>query len=267
MILIILLLLASSALAQDQFEEFGAQIDWSHPLAQGLVGWWPLNEGSGGITYDRTFNGNNGTLTNMDPATDWVVSEKGTALDFDGVNDYVEASRNWAPITFTVSFWLNPNNTADFNQTVTAVNSWDSFVFHTTSTGAVYTGITIAGRMSPTELPAGTMEVGVWQHFTLTVQEWNGRFYKNGILLATKNIFGAGGPVAWGGFRIGNTDVNTINGEVMDVRIYDVALTQSQIQQIMVAPFAVQQIDIASLFKPAAAAPAATGRRRIFIIN
>lgn len=30
-----------------------------------------------------------GTMTNMDPATDWVDTEKGHALDFDGANDYV----------------------------------------------------------------------------------------------------------------------------------------------------------------------------------
>jgi hypothetical protein len=38
---------------------------------------------------DRSGYGNHGTLTNMDAGTDWVGSQYGWALDFDGVDDYV----------------------------------------------------------------------------------------------------------------------------------------------------------------------------------
>lgn len=39
--------------------------------------------------YDLTRYRNHGTLTNMAPRTDWVQTERGIALDFDGVDDYV----------------------------------------------------------------------------------------------------------------------------------------------------------------------------------
>ena len=59
-----------------------------------LVGSWHLNEGSGATTAaDTSGNGNNGTLTNMDPATDWVNGKFGKALDFDGSDDYVDATK------------------------------------------------------------------------------------------------------------------------------------------------------------------------------
>ena len=38
---------------------------------------------------DRSGYGNHGTLTNMDPGTDWVPSGGKLALDFDVSNDYV----------------------------------------------------------------------------------------------------------------------------------------------------------------------------------
>jgi len=59
-------------------------------LWKGLVGAWFPSLGPTGLTLrDISGRGNHGTLTSMDPATDWVVTEKGYALDFDGTNDYV----------------------------------------------------------------------------------------------------------------------------------------------------------------------------------
>ena len=55
-----------------------------------IVAWWPMEEGAGTTIYDRTSNANNGTMTNMDAATDWVQDANGNyALDFDGSNDYI----------------------------------------------------------------------------------------------------------------------------------------------------------------------------------
>jgi hypothetical protein len=59
-------------------------------LWKGLVGAWMPSLGVTGDTLrDVSGNGNDGTLTNMDTATDWVTSEKGLALDFDGSNDQI----------------------------------------------------------------------------------------------------------------------------------------------------------------------------------
>ncbi|KKM04498.1 hypothetical protein LCGC14_1763650 [marine sediment metagenome] len=59
-------------------------------LWDGLVGAWVPSLGVTGLTlFDVSRGSNNGTLTSMDPATDWVMSEKGWALDFDGSDDNV----------------------------------------------------------------------------------------------------------------------------------------------------------------------------------
>lgn len=62
-------------------------------LWDGLVACYEPGLGpQGGVLYDFAGRRLDGTLTNMDPATDWVVTERGYALDFDGSNDYVEAA-------------------------------------------------------------------------------------------------------------------------------------------------------------------------------
>ena len=90
----------------------GALSDAPH-LWHGLVGWWPMQEGGGARAFDASGHGNDGTLTNMDPATDWVVTEKGRALDFDGNNDYVAAPHSSSlDITgfVTLSLWFQASS-------------------------------------------------------------------------------------------------------------------------------------------------------------
>ena len=57
----------------------------------GIVGLWlPYVGIQGSRLFDWSGHHNHGTLTNMDPATDWVTSRYGYTLDFDGTNDYVD---------------------------------------------------------------------------------------------------------------------------------------------------------------------------------
>src|SRR3989338_11081194 len=65
----------------------------------GLIGYWRFDDGSGStVARDSSRYGNHGTLTTMDPSSDWVANANtGTtffnpyALDFDGTDDYVGA--------------------------------------------------------------------------------------------------------------------------------------------------------------------------------
>ena len=53
-------------------------------LWRGCVGAWCPSLGPTGLTLrDWSGFGNHGTLTNMDPGTDWVLSGGRYALDFD----------------------------------------------------------------------------------------------------------------------------------------------------------------------------------------
>lgn len=79
-----------------------------------IAAWIPSRDdaGNGTATLNDLVGSNNGTLTNMDAATDWVVDTGAggvRALDFDGVNDSVNAGTSAGVVSgdkLTVSFWL-----------------------------------------------------------------------------------------------------------------------------------------------------------------
>ena len=68
-----------------------------------------MDDGTGSATAaDSSGNNNTGTLTNMDPNTDWVTGRVGGALDFDGTNDFVQISGLMgSPAAITLAGWVN----------------------------------------------------------------------------------------------------------------------------------------------------------------
>ncbi len=137
---------------------------------------------------------------------------------------------NWTPGNFSVSWWMNPYSLADYNQVIQAKNGWGAFVFHTTATGAVYVGTDVTNRLTPTELPAGTVEKNKWQHFTFTFENGKGSFYKNGKLLGSKP--GMLNSVAWTGLLIGHGSASTIDGLVDEIRVYNRFLTADEVASL-----------------------------------
>ena len=74
-------------------------------LWDGLVGLWQPTLGPTGLKlFDQSGYHRDGTLTNMDPATDWVTSPHGWALDLDGTNDYVDCGEISFPGPVSVLF-------------------------------------------------------------------------------------------------------------------------------------------------------------------
>lgn len=62
------------------------------------------------VLRDQTRFKNNGTLTNMDVSTDWVMSRvrgrSGRVLDFDGTNDRVKFDRHFSQLPLTLAAWF-----------------------------------------------------------------------------------------------------------------------------------------------------------------
>jgi len=87
-----------------------------------IAAWIPSLDtaGNGTTTLTDLVGSNDGTLTGMDAATDWVADTDAggiRALDFDGVDDYVEIpsssdfqfGNGTSDSPFSVSFWVNQN--------------------------------------------------------------------------------------------------------------------------------------------------------------
>jgi hypothetical protein len=107
-----------------------------------LKGHWPLSEGAGTLCYDGSGNGNTGTMTNMDAATDWLTGQTGAPqlvegynrpLLGDGATDlYVNCGDPSSDVDigtgdFALGYWINP-------KTITG-----SYVGHVTYTAAAGT--------------------------------------------------------------------------------------------------------------------------------
>jgi hypothetical protein len=77
-----------------------------------LAGWWKLDDGTGSVAENSGFLGSShdGTLTNMDNS-DWVEGRIGRkSLDFDGVDDHVGIpALNLNSNTVTISAWIKRN--------------------------------------------------------------------------------------------------------------------------------------------------------------
>lgn len=80
--------------------------------------YWSFDEGTSDTAYDyssfgstSTTDNNPGTLTNMDTASCWVDGVEGKALDFDGVDDYVNfGNPAWLDSNdYTVEAWIKPD--------------------------------------------------------------------------------------------------------------------------------------------------------------
>jgi len=226
-------------------------LDRSHPLMNGLVGWWPMQEGAGLTAFDLSGQGNHGTLTNMDQTTDWVVGRNGGAsLDLDGSDDFIECGdieetqgigqltlSCWAALTSPllkdhclISKDDQSNRSWSLVQLGAAGSVDDNlrFILRTTST---YT-IDSADAAWPND--------SEWHHAVAVYDGSNGRVYIDGVqsgsdTSATGTINSTSNTVKIGRRSDGFGDTD---GKIQDVRIWNRALTATEVRQLYLNPWA-----------------------------
>jgi len=208
------------------------------PFLSGLVGYWPLNEGAGTIAYDRSGYGNNGTLVN---GPTWI-SGVHTSLQLSGINyspytnSYVSLANVEIPTSsFSVSVWFYLNNDAmslGFSNTILTENNGVSLYQHGAN-DYLYFGY---GPRFITWTPTA----GSWHNLICSVTNggnstvnWQGQCYGDGALkvLNQDGYFTAASLVSIGQ-NSGSVYSTSINGMVRDVRIYNRALSASEVQAL-----------------------------------
>lgn len=184
-----------------------------------------------GVLTDLTGRGHTLTVPGGSGTPDRVFDpEHGWVLDFER-NDTERLSAPsviWTPTAFSFTWWTKPESIGVPVHQLGAVNGWDAFRVHSATDGAGFAGTDIATRFDTTDLPAGTWEVGVWSHFIYSYDGSNGRFYKDGELIAGPQAQTA--PTAWGGFILDQVD-----GLLTDPRLYSFGILPDVARQ-MVAP-------------------------------
>jgi len=224
---------------------------------------------TGETLRDVSGNGNDGTLTNMDPATDWVATSKGLALDFNGVSNRVDINGaltgELTEFSAGCSFWLNNHDggngegvfsqwghggiatTAKWQLVIQPDRTLTGYIKSTNGSNYGVNGITVFDKS--------------WHHVFMTVDGYEVSLFANGILLGQTSYAGD--------VRSTNQDltVGTYNtlvgsqqyfqGRIKNAVTYNRALSPTEVKQLYrnpAAPFQRKQqtvgISTAQAFNP-----------------
>jgi hypothetical protein len=203
---------------------------------------WSFNgqDISGTTAYDRSGNGNNGALTNGPTR---AIGKVGQALGFDGTDDYILVSRNSAiePVIVSVATWVKLGVAA------TSQAAYSKIVekSHRTSgtaisydVGSNYSGngkfFFEASDGSYNAVQSTTIPVaGTWYHVVGVYDGATSNIYINGVL---ENTVSDTGSITYNSDNlfIGQNGSNgeRFNGVVDEVRIYNRALSESEVKQL-----------------------------------
>jgi len=208
----------------------------SSSLTSGLVGYWSFNgpDISGMTAYDGSTGGNNGTLVNGPTV---AIGKMGQGLAFNGTNRYVSvpSSLSLTPTNaITVSAWIKPSllGTREFIAT-----KWLGFTVELATDNTVTSGVYVDSgqRMTPSTsvLPNNTWTFVTFTYDsntrTLTTYLNGGQEIKSTVLsgLASYLMTTSGSSLG-----IGNYSSYYWNGLLDEVRIYNRALSVSEVKQL-----------------------------------
>ncbi len=210
-------------------------------VTQGLLGWWKLDDGSGTVAKDSCENPHDGTLVNG-PAWTKVPGGDETCLQFNGQNQYVSLGNilQGKYDELSIACWVK-HSTSGW-QTIVLGGNWASpqgismqMDYNTTSVtfgqyGAFPEGVNVKSKTNAQD--------DRWHHVVGTLSKSDSGYiysiYVDGKLDNTEHSssgLAASSSRPWtiGGSPAGTTEYRGLLG---DVRIYDRALSLSEVQAI-----------------------------------
>lgn len=194
----------------------------------GLVAQYSFNEGTGTTAGDSSGRGNAGTLSG--PA--WAAGKTGGGLSFDGTNDSVtvpDASSLDLTTGMTLEAWVKPR---------VASSGWRSAILKERPGGLTYALYPRNGAGAPNAAAGSTdvngpsaLRIGAWSHLAATFDGTSLRLYVNGAQVA-KEVRPTSLPVSSGPLKLGGNSIwgEWFDGTLDDVRVYNRALTASEVQ-------------------------------------
>ena len=198
------------------------------------IAWWRFDEGTGGKARDASGNGLSGDLVDMLSSEAWVVGVSDLALRFDGLDDRVVVPRAFAPPPAgTVSFWVKRAGALSGER---IMGGHDAYEVRFLEDGRLDHQFCSAGT---TTLKSTTkLDAGSWYHVALTYDSASkeSRIFVNGALDARGQFADdLPGSLTFAlGTRTGKGD-DFFKGALDDVRIYDEALSPTQVASLSAA--------------------------------
>jgi hypothetical protein len=228
-------------------------------VPNGLVGYWSFGgeymNWNNNRALDASPSRNDGTITNMSTSTSPAQGILGQALKFDGVDDYINVgdpangSLDFDVANpFSISAWVNRSqkgSTVGIVYKRTSVSSGYDFSIVLGDKLAFNLGDNFgAGNFIGIQTANGISNIDQWYHVVMT---YNGSSSTSGIsmyidgvkqsldLAFATNNFGGGSSLTTDPFTIGARESGTsrqFNGRIDEVRMYNRALSDSEVRQL-----------------------------------
>ncbi|MBI1977478.1 MAG: hypothetical protein HYS55_01855, partial [Candidatus Omnitrophica bacterium] len=216
----------------------------------GLAGYWNFENLTSNTVSDKSGGSNNGTLVNNPPvSTDHppLNFTNTRSLSFDGFDDYVRvpnsASLQFGTGSFTIVLWMKPDTVATPRQAIVdKADGTNGFRFITSNEDGdrlkFIRGVYFADGVQSND---GVLTAGLWQHVVAVVDTSltpQVSFYVNGVYAGGGNL-PANGRIATTttdlfigrkGYDV--SGVYYFDGNMDDVRIYNRALSQTEVQNL-----------------------------------
>jgi len=212
---------------------------WKNALA--LMGYWKLDENGGTQAGDSSGNGNSGAIS----GSSWVSGKSGSALSFDGIDDWVNLGQNIVPsTTITVAVWAKVMGTGE-QLTVGRFGYWTGsagdisyWIKPIPSSNVLRMGVNDWGQDLEISLPGWSWNN--WHHYAFTWDATSSVIhgYVDGIEVASTTyaataIYNQSSyPVMLGRYEYPNGIWNYANQLIDDVRIYNRVLSAADIKTI-----------------------------------
>ena len=215
-------------------------VDLRDQEGTGAVVWWKLDETSGATATDSVGD-STGSLTGCT----WKGGKINNGLQFDGVKGAVALSPARLKTlfdTFTISFWAYPRalrvSTEEANSDVSGISGQRFALFpqHAGSDGEAGAGVSVGTNgisvyeHAANYLPSLLVDdcpLSGWNHVAVVYRNKQPTLYLNGVYekagcKSTKTVR----PL----FNLGGSDYGWYHGTLDDIRVYDRALTDAEIQ-------------------------------------
>ena len=210
--------------------------------AAGPVLAYGFEEGSGTTTQDWSGGENDGTLLPTVNGPVWVAGQNvGFGLSFDGTNDYVETGNTANLPNWTISGWvISPAAPA---------NAAPSGPIHRNSNYAIswnHNNVAFRGtatlRIGPTWHAAsfGPLIANTWYYLAATYDGETLNAYKDGVLITSNTAPSGPASSDTNSLKLGRHAASAafFRGTVDEVRVYNRALSEAEIQSDMITPVA-----------------------------
>ena len=207
----------------------------------GLVAAYAFDEGAGTTAADNSGTGNNGTLIN---GATWSTTAKfGAAASFDGSNDRIDVPDSSSldlTAGMTLEAWVRPTANGSYRTVLLKeVTGELAYALYAADSdhGGRSSGWNRIGNISHFADGTSALPLNTYSHIAVTYNGSSLVFYVNGVATRSTAVTGniqtstmplrIGGNTIWGEY---------FQGQIDELRVYNRALSQNEIQTDMVTP-------------------------------